>query len=97
MLSRIRIFSIPDLGYASKNLSILTQKTVSKFSEIGSGLFIPDPDPDFSPISAPDPVSRIRNTGLKTKKSEITATAQAMKKIITVHQLSQKKRPSAWK
>jgi hypothetical protein len=35
--SRIRI----------KGLSILTQKIVSKLSEILSRLFIPDPDPDF--------------------------------------------------
>ncbi len=34
-LSRIRIFSIPDPGSASKNLSILTQKLVSKLSEYG--------------------------------------------------------------
>jgi hypothetical protein len=39
-LTRIRIFSIPDF-------SILTQKMVSKLSEIRSGLFIPDPDHDF--------------------------------------------------
>ncbi len=52
-LSRIRIFSIPDSGSGSKNLSILTQKIVSKFSEIWSRLIIPDPDPDFLPI--PDP------------------------------------------
>jgi hypothetical protein len=60
---RIRIFSIPDPGVkkipgsgtasASKNLSILTQKCVSKLSEISSGMFIPDPDLDFLPI--PDP------------------------------------------
>ncbi len=61
-LSRIRIFSIPD---PHQNIvSILTQKIVSKLSEIWSGLFIPDPD--FLPI--PDPESkrnriRIRNTG----------------------------------
>ncbi len=42
--SRIRIFSIPDPGSASKNLIILTQKIVSKLSEIWSGLLIPDPD-----------------------------------------------------
>ncbi len=42
---RIRIFSSPHPGSASKNLSILTQKMVSKFSEIWSWLFIPDPDP----------------------------------------------------
>ncbi len=51
---RIRIFSIPNPGSASKNFSILTKKTVSKLSEIWSGLFIPDPDPDFLPI--PDPI-----------------------------------------
>jgi hypothetical protein len=33
-LSRIRIFSIPDPEFASKNLSILTPKIVSKLSEI---------------------------------------------------------------
>jgi hypothetical protein len=33
-LSRIRIFSIPDPGFASENLSILAQKMVSKLSEI---------------------------------------------------------------
>ncbi len=53
--SRIRIFpsripypnfSIPDPGSAS---SILTQKIVSKLSEIWSGLFILDPDPEFLP------------------------------------------------
>ncbi len=49
----IRILSIPDPRSASKNLSILTQKIVCKLSEIWSGLFIPDPDPDFLPI--PDP------------------------------------------
>ncbi len=40
-------------GSASKNLSILTQKIVSKLSEIWSGLFIPDPDPAFLPIPYP--------------------------------------------
>ncbi len=61
--SRIRCFSIPDPfffhrdpGSASKNWSILTQKMVSKFSEIWSWLFIPDPDPDF--LLIPDPGSR---------------------------------------
>ncbi len=33
----VRIFSIPDPGSASKNLSILPQKIVSKLSEIWSG------------------------------------------------------------
>ncbi len=46
-LSRIRIFSNPDPGSASKNLSILTQK-------IWSGLFIPDQDPGYLPIPDPD-------------------------------------------
>ncbi len=57
-----RIFSIPDPGSTSKNLSILTQKMVSKFSVIWSGLFIPDflhpfriPDPGVK--KAPDPGS----------------------------------------
>ncbi len=59
-LSKIRIFFIldqnfshPDPGFASKNLRILTQKIVCKLSEIWSGLFIPDPDPDFLPIPNP--------------------------------------------
>ncbi len=34
-------------GSTSKNLSILTQKIISKLSEICSGLFIQNPDPDF--------------------------------------------------
>ncbi len=61
--SRIRIFLIPDSGSASKNLSILTPKMVSKLQEIWFRLFIPDPDPDFLPIpdpgvkKAPDPGS----------------------------------------
>ncbi len=57
--SRVRIFSIPDPGSASKNWSILTQKLVSKLSEIWSGLFrigIRDPNPDF--LRIPDPRSR---------------------------------------
>ncbi len=61
----IWIFSIPDTNFfhpisASKNLSILTQKMVSILSEIRSGLFIPDPDPDLLPI--PDPWSRIQGS-----------------------------------
>jgi hypothetical protein len=58
-LSRIRIFSIPNPGSSSKNLSILTQKIVSKLSEISPRLFIPDPDflttPDPGVKKAPDP------------------------------------------
>ncbi len=49
----IRIFFIPDSGTTSENLSILPQKIDSKLSEIWSGLFIPDRDPDFLPV--PDP------------------------------------------
>ncbi len=53
-------------GSASNNLSILTQKIVSKLSEIWSGLFIPDSDPDFftQPGSRgkKGTRSRIRNT-----------------------------------
>ncbi len=41
--SWIWIFSIPDPGSTSKNLSILTPKIVSTLSEIWSGLFNPDP------------------------------------------------------
>ncbi len=57
-----RIFSIPAPGSkkipgsASKNLTILTQKMVSKLSEIWSGMFVTDPDLIFLPI--PDPRSR---------------------------------------
>ncbi len=40
-LSQFRIFPIPDPESTSKNLSILTQKIVSKLSEIWSVLFIP--------------------------------------------------------
>ncbi len=47
-------FSIPNSGSASSNLINLTQKIVSKLSEIWSGLFIPDPV--FLPI--PDTGSR---------------------------------------
>ncbi len=39
-----------------KEFRYLTHKIVSKLSEIWSGFFIPDPDPDFLPI--PDPGSR---------------------------------------
>ncbi len=57
-----RIISVTNFfhpGYALKNLSILTQKIVSKLSEIWSGLVIPDPDPSRIPDpgvkKAPDP------------------------------------------
>ncbi len=45
------ILSIRDPG--SENLSILTQKIVSKLSEIWSKMFIPAPDLDFLPIPGP--------------------------------------------
>jgi hypothetical protein len=55
--SRVKKISDPGSGSASKsNLSILTQKIVSKLSEIWSGMIIPDPDLDFLPI--PDPGSK---------------------------------------
>jgi len=70
--SWIRNFSISNSGSSSKNLSIFTQKIVSKLSETWSGLFIPDPD--FLPI--PDHRSRgpkgtrsrirIRHTGSRS-------------------------------
>ncbi len=63
---RNRIFSIPDLGWASKNLSILTQKIVSNLSEIWSGLFIPDPDPDSLP--APGSWGQ-KSTGSRIRKT----------------------------
>ncbi len=40
-------------GSASKNIRIITQKTVSKLSEIWFGWFTPEQDPDFLP--KPDP------------------------------------------
>ncbi len=55
--SRIRLFSIPDPGSASKNLSILTQTNgFWALQKIWFRLFIQDPNPDFLPI--PDPGSR---------------------------------------
>jgi hypothetical protein len=60
---------ILDPGSASKNLSFLPQKIVSILSEIWSGLFLPDPDPDFFYPSRilfflpiPDPGSRIQGS-----------------------------------
>ncbi len=52
------MFPVPDSGSASKNLSILTQKIVSKLSEIWSRLFIPYPGIQGSKrhrIRDPDP------------------------------------------
>jgi hypothetical protein len=51
-------FPDPESGFASasKNLSIFTQKIVSKISEKLSGMFVPDPDLDFFyPSQIPDP------------------------------------------
>ncbi len=57
--SQIQGQKIPESGSASKNLSILTQKIVSKLSEYYpvclSGIRIPDPDLDFFPSRIPDP------------------------------------------
>ncbi len=64
--SRIRTVSIPDPGYASKNLSILTPKKQKKWFlstrkyDPGCSSRIPDPDADFLPI--PDPRSRIQGS-----------------------------------
>jgi hypothetical protein len=49
---RIQNFSIPDPGTASKNLSIVTQKIISKLSEIE---FLPIRIPDPGVKKAPDP------------------------------------------
>jgi hypothetical protein len=60
-VSRIQAQKDSRIRIPIKNLSILTQKIVSKLSEIWSGMFIPDPNVDFLPISdpgvkqAPDP------------------------------------------
>ena len=60
--SGIRIFSIPDPGSASKNLSILTQRKTKKWVlssrkyDPGCSSRIPDKGADFLPI--PDPGSR---------------------------------------
>ncbi len=63
-----KFFSIPDPGSASKNLSILTQKIVLNPSEIWSGLFITNPDPDFLSIPNPGSGSRIRYTAIDARK-----------------------------
>ncbi len=74
--------SIPDPGSSSKNLSILTPKKAKKWFQSskkydpGCSYRIPDlyadflpsriPDPDPGVEKAPNPGSRIRNTGYKT-------------------------------
>ncbi len=64
--SRIHIKKIPDpgSGCASKILSILTRKIVSKLSEKRSWLFIPDP-PGFRDQKGTGSRFRIDNTGYK--------------------------------
>jgi hypothetical protein len=58
--SQIRIISLPDPG--SKNSSILTQKIVSKHSELWSGFV--HPRSGFIPSRIPDPgVKKIPNPG----------------------------------
>ncbi len=59
--SRSRVKSFPDPGSASasKNLSILTQKIVSKLSEIWSKMFILGPDPGSGSWFFTHPGSRI--------------------------------------
>jgi hypothetical protein len=49
-------FSSPDrYRIRIKDFKYLNPKIVSRLSEIRSGLFIPDPDPDFLPSRIPDP------------------------------------------
>ncbi len=50
-LSRIRVFSIPDPGSASKNFN--PKKLFLKLSEIWSRLFIPNPDPGSGFLTHP--------------------------------------------
>ncbi len=64
--SRIWIFSIPDPGSASKNLSIFTQKIVFNLSELWSGLFIPDPDLGSGFWVCTHPGSRIQRSNCFT-------------------------------
>ncbi len=73
-----RLLGLQDLrsGSASKNLSILTQKTDSKFLKITSGMFFPTtgygffsvPDPGVK--KATDSGSRISNTEIQHRKLE---------------------------
>jgi hypothetical protein len=82
-------FSIPDLNFfhpgsasASKNLSILTQKwflSSQKYDPCcSSRIRIPDPDPDYLPITdpgvkkAPDPRSRIRIRNIGRSPTDLT-------------------------
>jgi hypothetical protein len=98
--SRIRIFAIPDAG--SRLIKILdpgslirgrikefryfNPKIVSKLSEKWSGLFIPDPDPDFYPSRIPDPGvnkaldprSRIKICNTERNQSKVNKTENQM-------------------
>jgi hypothetical protein len=53
--SRIQGQQFSRIRIRNKDLSIFTQKMVSKLSEIWSGMFISDPDLDFF-LPMPDPV-----------------------------------------
>jgi hypothetical protein len=78
--SRIRIFPFRIRIFSSR-IHIKENKyskIVSKLSEIWSGLFIPDPDPDFLPIPDPGPgvkkASVPRSRGQKGTGSRIRNT-----------------------
>ncbi len=62
--SRVKKITDPGSGSASKNLSILNLKTVSKLSEKLSGMFIPDLELNFfvSRIPHPDPQKLVFST-----------------------------------
>jgi hypothetical protein len=57
----LAIISVTDTGCLSRipdpNFSVLTQKIGSKLSEILSGMFFPNPDPDLDFLPIPDPGS----------------------------------------
>jgi hypothetical protein len=93
--SRIQTFSIPDPGSSSKNLSILTPKNQKKWflsskiydpdcsSRIRMLTFYPSRIPDPGVKKAPNPGSRIRNTGildLQSLNSDPTQTCFSMTK-----------------
>jgi hypothetical protein len=70
-VSRVKKIPDPDSDPFKIIQVLLTQKIVAKLSEICSGMFIPDPDLDFSPIL--DYVSRIQ--GSKRPRIRILNTA----------------------
>ncbi len=77
--SRVRIFPVTDLGYEffpSRILDPLNPKKVSKLSEIWSGLFIPDPDPDFYPSRIPG----LKGTGFRIPDPESATLSGKTKK-----------------